>query len=344
MTELIYEYDGSFDGFLCCIFDSYANHEVPTAIRGPEETQPTLFAARAIATDIPHARRVFRKVAACSPYAADLLRRGFLTCLPEKELHLYHLVVKLLRDGPAFLKNGSDDTLYPVLKAVRHLAGEAHQLKGFVRFSDLGGVLGGFLFCRYKKINFLSYFDLALPSVALAQGFGRIGCFLAGCCYGRPTDSPIGITFTNSAYAPNGISLIPTQLISSGLDFLHFFVLLYIARHKKAEGQVGGFYLIFYSIGRFILEYFRGDMERGSVGELSTSQFIAIFTLIAGIVIVAGSRLMASRNVRAFLVGPNGTAYVPAKVEENEETKGDTESVSDMKEGEKEADGTSETE
>ena len=143
MTELIYEYDGSFDGFLCCIFDSYANHEVPTAIRGPEETQPTLFAARAIATDIPHARRVFRKVAACSPYAADLLRRGFLTCLPEKELHLYHLVVKLLRDGPAFLKNGSDDTLYPVLKAVRHLAGEAHQLKGFVRFSDLGGVLGG---------------------------------------------------------------------------------------------------------------------------------------------------------------------------------------------------------
>ena len=216
---------------------------------------------------------------------------------------------------------------------------------GWVVYGGLiGGVLGGFLFCRYKKINFLSYFDLALPSVALAQGFGRIGCFLAGCCYGRPTDSPIGITFTNSAYAPNGISLIPTQLISSGLDFLHFFVLLYIARHKKAEGQVGGFYLIFYSIGRFILEYFRGDMERGSVGELSTSHFIAIFTLIAGIVIVAGSRLMASRNVRAFLVGPNGTAYVPAKVEENEETKGDTESVSDMKEGEKEADGTSETE
>lgn len=183
---------------------------------------------------------------------------------------------------------------------------------GWVVYGGLiGGVLGGFLFCCYKKINFLSYFDLALPSVALAQGFGRIGCFLAGCCYGRPTDSPIGITFTNSAYAPNGISLIPTQLISSGLDFLHFFVLLYIARHKKAEGQVGGFYLIFYSIGRFILEYFRGDMERGSVGELSTSQFIAIFTLIAGIVIVVGSQIMASRNVHAFLVGPNGTALVP---------------------------------
>lgn len=180
---------------------------------------------------------------------------------------------------------------------------------GWVVYGGLiGGVLGGFLFCRHKKINFLSYFDLALPSVALAQGFGRIGCFLAGCCYGRPTDSALGITFTNSAYAPNGISLIPTQLISSGLDFLHFFVLLYIAKHKKAEGQVGGFYLIFYSIGRFILEFFRGDMERGSVGELSTSQFIAIFTLLAGILIVAGSQIMASRNVRAFLVGPDGTA------------------------------------
>ena len=190
---------------------------------------------------------------------------------------------------------------------------------GWVVYGGLiGGVLGGFLFCRYKKINFLSYFDLALPSVALAQGFGRIGCFLAGCCYGRPTDSPIGITFTSSAYAPNGISLIPTQLISSGLDFLHFFVLLCIARHKKAEGQVGGFYLIFYSIGRFILEYFRGDMERGSVGELSTSQFIAIFTLLAGIVIVVGSQIMASRNVRAFLVGPNGTALVPEENKEEE--------------------------
>ncbi|HJA91989.1 MAG TPA: prolipoprotein diacylglyceryl transferase [Candidatus Eisenbergiella merdipullorum] len=190
---------------------------------------------------------------------------------------------------------------------------------GWVVYGGLiGGVLGGWLFCRRKKLNFLSYFDLALPSVALAQGFGRIGCFLAGCCYGRPTDSPIGITFTDSAYAPNGVSLIPTQLISSGLDFLHFFVLLFIARHKKAEGQVGGFYLIFYSIGRFILEYFRGDMERGSVGELSTSQFIAIFTLIAGIVIVIGSQYMASRGVRVFLVGPKGTSLAPEEKEDGQ--------------------------
>ena len=105
-----------------------------------------------------------------------------------------------------------------------------------------------------------------MPSVALAQGFGRIGCFLAGCCYGEETDSPIGIVFHESAYAPNGVNLIPTQLISSGLDFLHFLVLIWLARRVKADGQVAGCYLIFYSVGRFILEFFRGDMIRGNVG------------------------------------------------------------------------------
>ena len=78
-----------------------------------------------------------------SPYAAELLQRGFLTCLAEKELCLYRLTVKLLREGPGFLRNSSDETLHPVFSAVRHLNGEAHLLKGFVRFSELGGVLGG---------------------------------------------------------------------------------------------------------------------------------------------------------------------------------------------------------
>ena len=160
-------------------------------------------------------------------------------------------------------------------------------VNGFVVYGGiLGGILTGWIYCRIKKLPFLKYFDLTMPSIALAQGFGRIGCFLAGCCYGRETDSPIGITFTNSDFAPNGVSLIPTQLISSALDFLHFGVLLFLARKCKADGQVAGFYLIFYSAGRFILEFFRGDLERGSVGMLSTSQFISIFTFAAGIIMV----------------------------------------------------------
>ena len=154
---------------------------------------------------------------------------------------------------------------------------------GFVVFGGIaGGVLAGFLYCKAKKLKFLLYFDLLAPSLALGQGFGRIGCLLAGCCYGRETDCALSITFQNSAYAPNHVALIPTQIYSSLMDFLHFFVLLYVSKKKKADGQVAACYLIFYSIGRFIMEMFRGDVDRGYVGILSTSQFISIFALICG--------------------------------------------------------------
>ena len=158
---------------------------------------------------------------------------------------------------------------------------------GFVVYGGIiGGILAGCLYCYIKKTDFWKYFDLVMPSVALAQGFGRIGCLLAGCCYGRETNSIFSITFQNSDFAPNHVALIPTQIYSSVLDFLHFGILLYIARHKKKDGQVAACYLIFYSIGRFVLEFFRGDLIRGSVGMLSTSQFISLFILGAGILIL----------------------------------------------------------
>lgn len=156
---------------------------------------------------------------------------------------------------------------------------------GFVVYGGIiAGIAAGYLYCRRNKLNFLDYFDLVMPSIALAQGFGRIGCFLAGCCYGRETDGVFAITFHNSSFAPNNVPLIPTQLISSALDFLNFAVLIFIAGRKHASGQIGSLWLIFYSIGRFILEFFRGDVSRGSIGNLSTSQFIAIFTFAAGII------------------------------------------------------------
>ena len=171
MTEMIYEYDGSFEGFLTCIFESYAQKEVLTAISCGEDIPFTLFPVRTVLTDRDHAARVYRKVVKLSPEAADLLRRGFLTCLPDREMHLYRLVVKLLEEGPRFLRDLSDETLYPILRAVRHLNGEVHQYKGFVRFSDLGGVLGGEIepknrvlpllrrhFCdRYRNERFFLY-------------------------------------------------------------------------------------------------------------------------------------------------------------------------------------------
>ena len=159
---------------------------------------------------------------------------------------------------------------------------------GFVVYGGIiGGIYSAMAYCRIKKMPFLKYFDLVMPSVALAQGFGRIGCFLAGCCYGRETDSALGIVFHNSSYAPNGVKLLPTQLISSGLDFLLCAVLILLDRKKKGDGQIAGAYLVLYSIGRFILEFYRGDLIRGNVGALTTSQFIAIFVAMAGVVMIA---------------------------------------------------------
>ena len=109
MTEMIYEYDGSFEGLLTCVFESYAQKEVLTAITCGEDIQSTLFPVRTVLTDRDHAARVYRKVVKLSPEAADLLRRGFLTCLPEREIHLYRLVVKLLEEGPRFLRDLSGE-------------------------------------------------------------------------------------------------------------------------------------------------------------------------------------------------------------------------------------------
>ena len=98
---------------------------------------------------------------------------------------------------------------------------------GFVVYGGIiGGIFTGWVVCRIKKLHFLKYLDLLVPSIALAQGFGRIGCLLAGCCYGKETASALSITFTDSSFAPNGVALIPTQIYSSILDFLHFGLLI----------------------------------------------------------------------------------------------------------------------
>ena len=155
---------------------------------------------------------------------------------------------------------------------------------GFVVY---GGIIGGAItiygFCKIKKIDLLSYLDLMVPSVALAQAFGRIGCFLAGCCYGRETHSCIGIVFTQSDFAPNGVKILPTQLMMSAGDFVIMAILLWYATKRPMRGRTSALYLILYSSGRFFIEYLRDD-DRGKVGSLSTSQFIAIFIFILGLI------------------------------------------------------------
>lgn len=150
----------------------------------------------------------------------------------------------------------------------------------------IGGVFACWLFCKIKGIRFSEYLDMAVPSVALAQAFGRLGCLMSGCCYGNETTSRFFLMFTDSDYAPNHVHLIPTQPISAALNLAHFFILLFVARKAKKHGQVTGAYLTLYSVGRFIIEFYRGDLERGQVGSLSTSQFIAIFMFVFGAAIL----------------------------------------------------------
>lgn len=146
----------------------------------------------------------------------------------------------------------------------------------------IGGVFASFLYCRIKKVDFVAYLDLVLPAVAFAQGCGRIGCFFAGCCYGRETESVLGITYSHSNFAPNGVKLIPTQIYSSIGDFAIAFLLMAYARKKPAKGKVAAGYCVLYSVGRFIIEMFRNDY-RGEYGPLSTSQLISVFILAIGI-------------------------------------------------------------
>lgn len=158
----------------------------------------------------------------------------------------------------------------------------------------IGGVAAGILYCKVKKVDFMAYLDLVLPAVAFAQGCGRIGCFFAGCCYGRETESALSITYWQSDFAPNGVKLVPTQIYSSIGDFALAFILMAYARKNPAKGKVAAGYCVMYSIGRFIIEIFRNDY-RGALGALSTSQMISIVILILGI----GMYVMAGRRERA---------------------------------------------
>ncbi|MCI8889086.1 MAG: prolipoprotein diacylglyceryl transferase [Hungatella sp.] len=170
---------------------------------------------------------------------------------------------------------------------------------GFVVYGGIiGGTIGGYVYCRKYKLEFLKYVDLIMPAVALAQGFGRIGCFLAGCCYGMETAGSFAIVFHDSAYAPNGVPLLPTQLISSAFNFLHFALLMWLSGRLKRDGRIGALYLILYSMGRFVIEFFRGDLIRGNVGTLTTSQFISLFVAAAGVLLWIAADKFYIRSAR----------------------------------------------
>ena len=149
-----------------------------------------------------------------------------------------------------------------------------------------GGIIGGLLaaigWCRWKKWDFKKYFPVLITVVPLAQAFGRIGCFLAGCCGGHETHAWYGVSFPADSLAWTTEPIIPTQLISAVGDFAIFAFLMWNLKHGKHSEDNGAWYLILYSLGRFLIEFLRGVVIRGSVGPFSTSKFISIFIFLIG--------------------------------------------------------------
>lgn len=141
-TQAVYLYDGSFAGFLSCVFDSYLYKEEPAAFYTPDETQGSLWPERMVETDEAHAKRVYRSLGLKLGGAVrQLVERGFLTCLPRRELHLWRFIRLAYQMGPNVVHDLADDRVNILDKAVLQLEHEAHLYKGFIRFSDQGGVL-----------------------------------------------------------------------------------------------------------------------------------------------------------------------------------------------------------
>jgi len=138
---------------------------------------------------------------------------------------------------------------------------------------------------RRHHLPFWATADLWAPAVALGQGIGRIGCLMAGCCYGKPTDLPWGIVFSHPrSLAPLHIALHPTQLYAALSGCIIFLILIILQSRKQFEGQVILWFLILHSTGRLLIERFRGDF-RGIVPgmDMSVTQLVTLIILAASV-------------------------------------------------------------
>jgi phosphatidylglycerol:prolipoprotein diacylglycerol transferase len=163
-----------------------------------------------------------------------------------------------------------------------------------------GGMIGGFLAswygCHKRKIHLLRWADVSAPSVVLGTAITRVGCLLYGCDYGRRADVPWAIRFPPEAPAfhdhvshfgldKNALASLPvhpTQIYESLAALAIFGLLMYLRRVRKFSGEVFLGWVVGYGVLRSLIEVYRGDSDRGSVGPLSTSQFIGLVSVVAG--------------------------------------------------------------
>ena len=177
----------------------------------------------------------------------------------------------VLRSLPEFLSMSGAEFFSSVLASAGDFYG------GFI-----GAVVAALLFFRrHRQLPFWQAADVCAPAIALGQAIGRVGCLMAADDYGRPTMMPWAVTFTDPVAttisgAPLGVPLHPVQAYESVVCLFLFIFLVRLSRRKRFDGEVILMYTLLYATARFILEFFRGDADRGFVvGWLSTSQFIA---------------------------------------------------------------------
>lgn len=153
-----------------------------------------------------------------------------------------------------------------------------------------GGLIGGAIalvvYLKATKKDVRAYCDFLVPCIPLFHIFGRIGCFLSGCCYG--IESHIGFTYTDSIVTEaNGVTRLPLPLIEAFFNLLIFLFLLYLYnKHKLTKGHMIIAYALTYPVVRFVDEFFRGDEIRGFWGPFSTSQWISIIIFAAALIYV----------------------------------------------------------
>ncbi|GAC1433523.1 MAG: prolipoprotein diacylglyceryl transferase [Terriglobales bacterium] len=156
-----------------------------------------------------------------------------------------------------------------------------------------GGLIGAFVaaawYIRKHHMPALATCDAFAPGLAIGHAIGRVGCFAAGCCYGKATNHFWGVTFTNQLAnywtgTPLNQALEPTQLFESVVELANFFILMWMFKRKKFDGQVFGAYLFLYGVARFFLEFLRDDPGRGEVfgGVMTGTQLISICLVLGG--------------------------------------------------------------
>jgi phosphatidylglycerol---prolipoprotein diacylglyceryl transferase len=156
-----------------------------------------------------------------------------------------------------------------------------------------GGVLGAIalvvIYTVVTKTSLVALLDCYSAGLPLGHAIGRLGCFMAGCCYGKPTTLPWGVTFTNPIAArlvgtPMGIPLHPTQLYESFAEFCNFAILVWIGKRQSFRGEILATYLLLYGIERGAIEFVRGDPDRTLMfhGAFSIMQVVAVAFVLTG--------------------------------------------------------------